>query len=214
MGNTYFNMTDNQLDDLFKQFLSVVGVAPTTYGLTAGNITALTNYQEQFGDAITNVVATRAAAKAATQTRDLSRTDALTFFGQLLATIYKNPSVTDAMIAEAGLVPRDGTRTKKVPYQPANLNAVPTPSGSVTLTWEPNGNAYGITYVVEYQAPGAESWTFLGTSTKRRETYFGFAPGTEVWFRVTATRNSQTSEPSYPASIYTPSSAPALKIAA
>lgn len=214
MANNYHKLTDGQLNELFKGFLDVVGAAPVTYGVTAGNITALTNYQEQFGDAITGLVVARAAAKGATQTRDTTRQDALVFFSQLLATIYHNPSVTDTMLADAGLAPRDTNRTKKVPYQPTNLNAVPTPSGTVTLTWEANGNTYGVAYVVEYQAPGAETWNFLGTSFKRRETYSGFAPGTEVWFRVTATRNSLNSEPSYPASIYTPASVPALKIAA
>lgn len=214
MGNNLNTLPDSQLDDVFKQFLNVVGVAPTTYGLTAGNITALTNYQEQFGDALSNLVNARALAKSATQTRDSTRQDALVFFSQLLATVYHNPSVTDAMLTEAGLAPRDTNRTKKVPYQPTNLNATPTPNGNVTLTWDANGNTYGVAYVVEYQAPGAETWNYLGTSFKRRVTYGGFAPGTEMWFRVSATRNSLTSDPSYPAFIYTPASVPALKIAA
>lgn len=214
MANDYHQLPDAKLDSFFNQFLTVVGVNPTSYGMTAGNITSLTTVEEQFADSVTVVTSTRAAAKAATQQRDANRQSAIDQFAYYFANIYNNPSVTDAMIAEAGLAPRDGSRTKKVPYQPANLAATPSPSGSVTLTWDANGNTWGATYVVECQAAGAETWTFLGTSTKRRETFLGFTPGVETWFRVTAQRNGEVSEPSYPASIYAPAGAPPLKAVA
>lgn len=214
MANTWHKESDTQFLITVGQFISTVGAVPTTYGLTAANFVTLANYEEQFDDSVAGVAAAKAAAKAATQTRDADRKTLADFFGQLVNAIYANPAVTDAMIADAGLQPRDKTRTKPTAYTPTNFNAAPDAGGNVTFTWDANGNSKNTLYVIETQSPGDEAWTILASTTKRRVTFYGFAPGVEKWFRVSAQRSSGASTPSFPAVIYGVAGGPALQVAA
>jgi len=206
MANNWQSKTDHQLDTDLKRIVSVVGADPGAYGVSAGIVADLAACESEFAADITNVVAARAAALAATQARDASRRAAAEVLSRLAASLYASPEVSDAMLADAGLSPRDKKRSRQTPRQPANLLATPDIHGNVVLAWEPGGNVYGVTYVLEWRRDGEEAWTFLGTTTRKRVTYPGFPPGVPVWFRVTASRNMEVSLPSYPACIYAPAS--------
>lgn len=214
MANNWQSKTDGQLDADLKRIVSVVGADPGAYGVSAGIVADLAACETEFATDITQLVAARAAALAATQARDASRRAASEVLSRLAASLYANPNVSDAMLADAGFAPRDKKRTRQKPHQPTNLLAKPDIHGNVALTWEPSGNSYGVTYVIEWRREDSESWSFLGTTTRKRARFRGFAPGVPAWFRVTASRNTVVSAPCYPASIYSPESIPSTRLAA
>lgn len=214
MANNWQSKTDGQLDLDLKMIVAVVGADPGAYGVGAGIVADLAACEAEFSADITQLAAARAAALAATQARDASRRAASELLSRLAASLYANPEVSDAMLADAGFSPRDKKRTRQQPRQPKALSAVPDIRGNVALAWEPGGNAYGVTYVIEWRREDAESWSFLGTTTRKRVRFPGFAPGVPAWFRVTASRNTVVSLPSYPASIYAPASIAAAHLAA
>lgn len=212
--NNWRNASDPSFSASIAQFLSIVGPSPAAWGFIAGQVTNLSNVVDVFDDAVVSHTDAKAAAKAATQYRDATRETASQTFALMVNEAYNNPAVTDAMIASAGLEPRDKSRTKQIPQTPIDLLVTPFANGSITLSWKPNGSTYGVTYVIETQNPGAENWSVYDVTNKTKATYYGFAPGEEKWFRVVAKKTDQTSDPSLPASIYSPASAPSLRVAA
>jgi hypothetical protein len=58
--------------------------------------------------------------------------------------MYATPGVTDAMVAAAGFQPRDTVPTPIVPQEPTSLVATPNANGTVFLSWNRNGNPYGV----------------------------------------------------------------------
>ena len=108
--------------------------------------------------------------------------------------VYANPAVTPGMIASLGLQPRSTSRTKVVPETPLRLTATPQPTGAILLEWDRNGNAPGVNFLVEAKL-GAGEWGLAQDTTATRVLLAGFAAGAPVVFRVSASKNKTTSEP-------------------
>ena len=213
-ANNFQKLSDADLQTLAARFISIVGAGPTSYGLTGAQIVTLTTNDDNYVDAVTAFTDAKTTAKAASADRDAKKAVLVDNLSTLAKTIYNNPSVTDTMIADAGLQPRDSGRTPIVPTTPVDLLANAFADGHVDLKLGRNGNAYGVTFLVEAQSPGAETWTVVATTTKSKATVFGFAPGEAKWFRVRAEKNGISSEPSLPAPIYVPSSSLTIQLAA
>lgn len=185
------------------------------YELTAAQTTALTSANTAMGTAITSKQAARDASKASTQQALTARDQIIDALASIGASIYNNPNVSEQMIADAGYAVHDDVPTKHAPVQPTKLLADPDASGTVKLSWNGSGNYYPTTYVVEGSADGV-TWTLQGTATAQKITLTGFTPGATFRFRVSATRNGQSSVPSATAVIWDSSSesSASLKLAA
>lgn len=212
-GNSYYKSIQ-ALAKTAPQMNAGVSATPTAYGLTAAQASALDVAVTNFLDAKTAVEDKRSEYRAAVEEQNQFRDELVTLMSQYTSIIYKNPSVTPAMIALLGLEPRDTSPTPSVPFTPTSFEATPFADGSVNFSWNRNGNSRNTNFVIEQKNPGGE-WSVLTTTTKTKISLFGFNPGEEKWFRVYATVNGQVSAPSFEDPIYAAApSSPTLSVAA
>ncbi|HMS56139.1 MAG TPA: fibronectin type III domain-containing protein [Fimbriimonadaceae bacterium] len=211
--NNYWKSLE-RLGFVGTQMSTELNATPVPYGVTVAQAAELDTALSNFVDARTAVENKRAELRAAVEEQNAFRDALINNMGFLAKNIYNNPSVTPAMIALLGLEPRDTSNTSAIPYTPTSFEATPNADGSVKLSWNRNGNSSRAVFIVEQKDAGGE-WSIFTTTTKTRETHFGFAPGEEKWFRVYASINGQVSAPSFEDSIYTAApSAPTVSLAA
>ena len=137
----------------------------------------------------------RALYRQTVADRENARKGAADAAAQVARTVYANPAVTPGMIVGLGLQPRSTARTRVVPVTPLKLTATPQNTGAVLLEWDRNGNAPGVNFLVEAKL-GAGEWALAQDTTATRILLTGFAAGAPVVFRVSASKNKTTSEPS------------------
>jgi len=212
-ANAFSSKSDADLLTTGEQVETVTsGDGP--YGLSAAQTTALATANTALAAAITAKQAARDASKAATQAAKAARQDLLSALSSIGGTIYNNPSLTSAQIAAAGYAVHDDSRTSHSPIQPIGLTATPNSYGTVTFTFEANGNVYPTTYIIEGRGSLEAEWATVTTTTRRRLSVSGFAVGETHWFRVRASRNDVTSIPSNVAAIWEPEGVVELEVAA
>jgi fibronectin type 3 domain-containing protein len=95
--------------------------------------------------------------------------------------------------------------------EPTNLRAVAISNTEINLSWDHvSSSSLGLTYRVERSLNGSD-WTFVGSSGRwNGYNDTGLSPGTTYYYRVRASENSVTSDPSNVASATTPLSAPVI----
>lgn len=197
-------LSDAQLSDLLTAIAATISGGPTTFGLSAGNATAMTNAAENFGSALLDWNAAKAAADTAKLSKDTFRDESLATFRTYLNLMYATPTVSEISVSSLGLAPRSTERNPVVPEQPVDLVATPFADGTVKLTWGSGGNKYGVVYEVERAGTDATDWTTAFSTTKRSVTLPDAAPGVIQFFRVSATKNGLRSQPSFTEGIYLP----------
>lgn len=182
----------------------VTAGAGSANGLDTADITALQAALTAADASFAAAQTARSTSKSATLTQNSDVTSLRSLLSQAINKI-KNFAVAQAdptaVYAAMDVPAPDTTPTKHYPVQPTNLLAVPDASGTVRLSWDGNGNFYPTTYVVEGSSDGV-AWTLQGTASAHKLTLNGYTPGQTYWFRVTATRNDQTSIPSASAAIW------------
>lgn len=209
-----YTMADAALADKLTFIAGVITGAPTTFGLTALQATAMSDAAEAFAGQITDNEAAQAAAAIAMAAKNDGREEALSTFGTYLNLMYASPAVTDASILSLSLSPRATTRSTVVPQTPADFIVTPFSDGTVQFKWNKNGNPYGVVYVIEAAEADAAEWSVIENTTKTRITLSGFTPGTARWFRVKATKNGTSSLSTAMEGIYIPMPTSTLSLAA
>jgi hypothetical protein len=155
--------------------------APTTIGLTAGQVLALSAATTAARTAYTSTLTTRNSAKAATTLFQGQRT---TMLGQIrdLVRIVKgfaeasaNPA---AVYAAAQIPPPVPPEPLPAPGKPTDFLVLLNPDGSVTLSWDSTGASAssGAYFAISRRLPGQPGFTPLGgapgsTSELRRASY-------------------------------------------
>lgn len=196
-----------------RMIVAIDAATPAAYGITTGQVGFLGAQRDALETANQAATNAKAAARAAIQDRDAKGASCTTVVATIANIVYANPAVTPAMIADLGLSPRSTTRTRVVPVTPLRLTAIPQPTGAILVEWDRNGNPSGVNFVVEAQVGGGD-WRFVQDTTATRLLLSGYAPGMPVSFRVSASKNKTTSDPSSVATLYPASSVPALRLAA
>ena len=183
------------------------------YAVPADQKTELEAATENLGLNNTEVDSARVAYRKAVADRENARKRAADAAAQVARTVYANPAVSPGMIQGLGLQPRSTSRAKVVPVSPLRLTATPQNTGAVLLEWDRNGNAPGVNFLVEAKL-GAGEWTLAQDTTATRILLTGFAAGAPVAFRVSASKNKTTSEPTAPVSAWPIPAAPVVLKAA
>ncbi|HMS56480.1 MAG TPA: fibronectin type III domain-containing protein [Fimbriimonadaceae bacterium] len=194
-------LAEGPLADKLNQISTAITANPTRYALTAPIATELSTIAELYNDALIAQEAAKAAFATAVQEKLAQRDAALELFSQYLNVVYAAPTVDDSDIASLGLSPRSTSRTPIIPVEPLNLIATPTPTGTVTLEWDRNGNSYTVQFVIESKTAETD-WEIVAMTTKAKHTLYNYVPGQQAWFRVYAQKNNENSVPSNVAVIY------------
>jgi len=201
MANNIERLADHDLKKLVGVMYSAILGNEGSYGLSPGDSAELLTRLDNFTALLNDAAIAKVAAMAATTAKNNGRANLVDEVTVLARRIYADPSVSNALLAEAGLSPRNHSKPRIVPKETTNLVASPFADGRVRLQWNKNGNKYGVTYLVETSGDG-HNWRLITVTTKTQIILQGFEPGQTAWFRILATRNEKTSLPSSVATIY------------
>ncbi len=199
--NTYFSMSDGDLQAMAGVVNSTMSTSAAAYGVSGAQAAALNTAFTEFGTARSDAASAEADFHSAIEDKSAAREALLANLSTIAKVIYNNTAVTPAMIAAAGYQPRDEERTPVVPQTPTDFQAEPFANGTVQFGWGRNGNPYGVVFVLEH-SPNGTSWSQIWSGRQSKAKLEGFTPGVLGWFRVRARTATLFSDWSTPEAIY------------
>ncbi len=199
--NTFYSLGAEPLLTFSGTAYAVISGSPLLYGITPALLTNLAAANTALDTAISDASAAEAAFHAAVAEKNTAMQDVINGLSAISPGIYNNTALTDGQIAATGFQPRDHERTPVVPQTPTDLIANAFANGTVNLSWNRNGNPYGVIFVIEASFDGS-AWVQVGSTKTRSTTLSGFQPGTTRWFRIRSTTKSQQSANSTSVAIY------------
>jgi hypothetical protein len=198
----YIPKPDGEMAAFTETVIAALEADEAAYGLVAAQTLALRAAQTAFTGSLTNSNTKKAEAQIAVADKDSKRQELEDALRPIVAQIQVNPIVTDELRLTASLPVRDTVRTVSSPIPPAGLVANADASGVNVLTWNSNGNASGIRYVVEAKIANAGEFSLVDVVTATSYRHLGRTPGQPVLYRVLARRGAETSQPSNVAGVY------------
>jgi hypothetical protein len=203
MAKDYIPGRDEAFLLWLEQFLSNCDNYQSALGLTAAQLSSLTNANAEFDAGYHGLLSARLACDNALQFKDTSRVAAEAVVRKIAQQLRANPNVSNALLAQLGLDPRTKPSRQAPLNDPTLLTATVNPdAGTVTLSWKPNGNRKGTSYVIERLDTVEGVWTPVSLSSRTRETLDNIVAGVQETYRVRAARRSELSNPSNPFTIY------------
>lgn len=167
-----------------------------------------------FTSSLTGLASSKAATKLAQQNKDTTLKASRATLAKWAKTFRANPAVSDALLDQLQLPHHKTPGTKTPPTTPLDVVATASVQGLVNLKWKPNGNRKSTQYIIEAQNGPDEAWSIIGATTKTKTT-FQAVVGNYIAFRVSASRDDETSEPTVPVVLWpNGSQQPGLTIAA
>lgn len=204
---------DPALVAALNTILPLINTNKTTLGMTAQQVTDLTNlcnaYITQYNAANT----ARLAAKAAVASKDANKKTALTSLYSYVKTWRANAAIPDSLLEQLMVAPHNVSGTTTPPVTPLDLVAFSDGQGNIELRWKKSTNKSGTQFVIEQRTSPTEDWTLAGVTTKQKYELTR-TPGEYVAFRIIAVRGGMTSNPSIPVSLWDNGSGQTLQIAA
>lgn len=171
-------------------------------GLTSAQVTALNADFLEFDTTLTDHVAQRANAKAATAAKDTAKEALLAKIGSLVR-IIRGHSVPPALLDELGIGPID-PHSPAHPSQPLLMTVTPYATGTNLLRWERGANKKGTMFVVEVLNATTDGWQYLIATSKLSFRHLNQELGFMQSYRVVALRNGAAGTPSFPVTVYGP----------
>lgn len=200
MSNILDAAKESSWISLGKNLVETAAANSSSLGLTAAQVTGLENTYALFVDSTANAEAKTAEKESAVKQKEVS----FAAFESLVRRYAKqwraNTSVSDSLLSQLQLAPRNTPRTFTNPNQPLALLATANSVGEITLKWKRNGNLQGTTFVIEHQT-SPTSWNVIGTTTKTRFSFM-HSLGVEATYRIIAVRRNIQSTPSFPVTIF------------
>jgi hypothetical protein len=175
---------------------------PVDYGLVAGDVSTLAAKRTAFNNALAASDMAKAALTTAVAEKDAARAALQEAVRAVVKVAQASPAVTDANRTVAGIPVVDKVRTSSVPVVPAALVATLDGANAAALSWQSNGNASGISYVIEQRVGATGDWALSDVVSATRKRVVGLVAGASVYFRVRARRGEMTSDPSNVVSVY------------
>ncbi len=182
----------------FENHLPMWAAAPTAFGVTAAQVTALTTQVAAARKAYNDAQAARNASKAATTNEDTSVASMLVS-GRALVNIMKSfidNAHNPALWGQAGLEPDAGPGTAPDPTAPFKLSATLDSQGDVIVKWKTSQPAgvSGVIYSVQRALDGG-AYVLLDSVGGKTFTDETVPVGTQsVSYTVKAKRGTQASD--------------------
>ncbi len=212
--NNFGTLSDPNLVNRISAICSVTLENPADYGLTGGEVEALSDAKDVLDVAVGTYIAVNAEKLSATAVKEAARQDVLTQISSIVKRIYGDPNVDDALLAKASLAPRPSRPTFGTPNVPTAFTATVIGPNSVELKWRRNDNINTTIYTIEVQRGQGEAWNTLTSQTATRFVDETSAPGQPVSYRVYAKRGNRKSVLSSIASVWTEGEESVLSLAA
>lgn len=179
----YIPGSDLAFQDWTGNFISVANMNLTILGLTTSDITLITNDKTLLDVTITDNEAKKAAAKAATKKKELSRKATEARARALVKRIQAKVDVTDDLKRQLQItVPGDAPSLP--PQIPLDLVANIKAEGTYELTWKRNNNSQSVIFIIEASFGNTNTFTQIGAIMKTSYVYTSLIPGQKITFRI------------------------------
>jgi hypothetical protein len=199
------------IDSVFNT--STIAASPASFGLTATIAGQLSAYASAYEASYQNLLSAESAYKKAIEEKNAEKARFAELYSRYLTQSYATPSVTDAALASIGLDPKPVRGPVTSPTTPLDLLAEAFSNGYVKFKWKRNGNSNATTFNVEAKIEDG-AWDLIWSGPRTKLELSGFAPGTQVAFRVYASKGDEQSAPSNIAVIYEEGGSSELQFAA
>lgn len=197
---SYYNMTEAEFRAWYANWATVAVANSIPLGLAPADVTAINTAKTNYANAVTNYIAARDAAQAATNVKNGAYGAAFALVQQWSNQWQANPGISDSLKLSLGLNLRDPNPSPRPIFPVTQLSGTGNSVGTVKLRWSRNGNLPGCSFIVQSRPVGGE-WTFLTVTTRTRVAIMGQAlEPTE--YRVLTERRGILSEPSDPVVVY------------
>lgn len=202
MNKPYYHMSKPELRVMFNTLSTVAAANTGALGLSPAQLTEIQNQNTLFATSVTDQQNAQAAARGAVADCTTERADSIELIGRYAAMWKANPAVSDELIAQLGLPPRNQGGDHLPVFAPADLAALGCSNGVNSLKWNRNGNFSGVSYVIEAAYDGTTDWEIVDVSSLTKFDHADQVPGREVAYRVYARRRNIESAPSNTAIVY------------
>lgn len=202
MDKPYYKMSKAELRAMMQTFTTVATANATPLGLSPAQISEIGGQNTLFNTSLNDQTAAQATARGAVADCTTERSDTIDLISRFAAIFKANPAISDELIAQLGLPPRNQGGDHLPVYDPTNLSALGCSNGVNELKWNKNGNFAGVTYVIEAAYDGTTDFEIIDLSTTTKFEHFDQTPGREVVYRVFARRRNIRSGYSNTAVIY------------
>ena len=193
MPSTYYPSKDAELVVWLGNFITVANANLATLGIVATDVDPIKALQPIYSTNLNDVETKKAALSASVETKDATKDSIIQKVRLLVNKIQANPAVTPSLKAQLGISTRTGSTNPQHPVAPTDLVAELQSDGSVNLTWNRNGNAPRIQFVIESIVGTGTDWVLLDVVTRTNYTHLGVSPGEQVKYCIKARKGTETS---------------------
>jgi len=191
--------TDAGKNDKFQQFLAGATSNLVAIGYDTADLDEIIVAANGFQADLIAAEDARVVYRNKVAEKDATRETSTEVIRTWAQRVKNNPLVTPEILASFGIEPATPVAGPVIP--PTELAAKANADGTAVLTWSANGNPSPTTYILESSFNG-ETWTWCGSTTKRRFTDTNATPGVPRFYRIRAQRAGQTSAPGSWTAIY------------
>lgn len=196
----YYSISETAFRAWFNNFVTTAATNQLPLGLTPAQVTTLNNAKTAYQNAVAAQITAYNNAEAATLTKDAAYRAAFDLVKLWAPQWQANPSISNELRLQLGLVVRDSGPSPRPVFAVSDFSGSGNGVGTIKLRWKANGNAPGVTYLVQSRPQGG-AWTLLAATTKTRIA-LGNQPIAATEFRVIAERRGVMSDPSYAVVVY------------
>jgi hypothetical protein len=193
MGKSFYLGTEEQLYIGSNSFTAKIVLAPTDYGLVAGQATAYQSLNTTWAAAYLAAKDPDTRTKAKVQAKNDAKVPLMAMLSGLAGIIEKCPTVTNEQRVLLGLSVRALPTPIGPPGLPTSFNATLNFNGSLDLSWKcpnPRGST-GTMYMVWRSIDNGEI-TYCGGCGSRKYTDTTVPPGTRtVAYQIQGVRSTQ-----------------------
>lgn len=192
MEKPYYDLTNAEFLLFLNNLIKVIETHIADLPITQAQLDALIARRDSFGQKLNDQIAAEDAARAATRNINDERPLGNEDVSYWNTTFKKEKSIPRELIVQMGFKTGD-SRTSTPPSMPLNLSVKASADGENTLKWEANDNKPNTIYIAEQQPDGTEKWEYLASVNALSFVHKGQKPGTQVAYRVKATRKGEES---------------------
>lgn len=198
---SFADMNDFELLEWMDNFVDVAASAPTDYGTTAAEVTALGVKADDLRAKMALRTTAEDAAEAATSAQRTSRQNAEPDCSTLNIVIKANKNIPIENKNKVGIeMPKPPTKTP--PVRPENLVANGFEDGRNVLKWKRMTNKPTTQFIIEYKFVDDLKFQYLTTTTETKYDHLDCIVGKRCFYRVKAKRAGEESTFSNEAMVY------------
>lgn len=170
--------------------------------LTAEQVAEIAARGQAFRDAMSELNTARAAYEAAVSRKDKAKEDCIATDRRFVAQFQAIPDLDPYVFCALDVPKRHHSGPRSQASSPQGLLVDAHADGRVVLRYSRGENSESTVFSIEESRDLGRTWATIFSSMRTRVTLQGYEPGTQVWFRVFATRNNTVSPPTQPVVIW------------